>query len=109
MSIKRIKQEALDEDYGITVSCNGFEYNTNNKQLKKRIIKVIEDGLNLHRYAISTSSESGDHYLYIIQSKKKLNKDSKEIIKFLDNDCNDPSYEYIEEFEEIIESNFKII
>ena len=60
----------------------------------------------IKRYILATSSESGDAYIYLLESEKDLIRTSSKIKKFLKNDSNDPGYEYIEDLIEITDDKF---
>lgn len=53
------------------------------------------------KYILTTESESGDNYLYLIDSDRILDSDHHLIKKFLKEKSNDPGYESVEYFEDL--------
>ena len=62
----------------------------------------------MNKYVLTTLSDSGDGYIYFLQSDIIITEKKAE--KWLEKAGNDPGYEYIKAFVKIEDSNFiKII
>ena len=65
---------------------------------------------NMNKYLVITESESGDDYVYFIQSKKEITEDlNNDIIDWLNEEGNDPGYEDITRISKITNESFKTI
>lgn len=79
-----------------------YQVKTNKEDVLPPLGKV-----NMFKYVIITKSDSGDDYIYFLQSEKVITESKAE--KWLKKEGKDPGYEYIRDFEKIEDSNFRIM